>query len=547
MIQRRVLWYLGGYILLMIISVVFMPVWRELDWRIFAWLNRSTPLPVAKKVVLIDVPYSQTPSEFRQRISGLLDTIADDNDDRPEVVVLDTWISADITGLSGLQASIHRLQELSVPVYAGINPLKGGTRGKDDVELDPDYMSKHAQNVYGILHGSGHTMFNHLFGVLHYKPRLDFPDGRTLWSLPVILAKDLRGVPYRDDPVFVHLGSVEELHQRTYIYHHAEPDNRPFFTAYNSESETSRPATVKPDFRGKIVVVGSLKEDKEKFNALSGPDVLSFAISERILPKESSMRAELLESPLLLFIVMTGFAVLAVTVFWLMFRKLPGLRAHHWLVALVSAGICLVLLALWVSGLSMLNKVYPQISLVVISVLVSLGFTGWYTKRGLERKLILPPEDKRKKGAEELPNYDVFISYARTPENCAWVKANVYEKLIGLKKSDGSPLRVFFDERGIEPGEDWYTKLALAIVGSRFFLPVYTAEYFERKFCQFEMEKAAPRQVDLKDFIIALAREDVVVPKQYEGIQYLDVRKSPDFIERIAERIHKRENINPHG
>ena len=173
-------------------------------------------------------------------------------------------------------------------------------------------------------------------------------------------------------------------------------------------------------------------------------------------------------------------------------------------------------------------------TLVGIGIIVSTGLSWFYTRRGLELKLITPPTDKPEPGAKELPEYDVFISYARTPENLAWVKANIYERLLKEQKADGSPLRIFFDQQSIEPGEDWFTKLALAIEGSRFFLPVYTSDYFTRRFCQFEIQRAAPRHVKLGDFIIAIAREDAHIPKQYDHIQYLDVRTDPGFMDRVV-------------
>ena len=226
-------------------------------------------------------------------------------------------------------------------------------------------------------------------------------------------------------------------------------------------------------------MVGSLDKDQTDFRKLSGPEILAYAISERILPSDSAARPNVLASPTLLLALVVGFAALAVTLFWLLFRKWARFRSRLWLLALLSMGACMLGLALWVSGLSRLNYAYPQVTLVGIGILVSTGLSWFYTRRGLELKLITPPTDKPEPSAQELPEYDVFISYARTPKNLAWVKANVYEPLLKLQKADGSAFRVFFDQRSIEPGEDWFAKLALAIEGSRFFLPVYTADYFQ--------------------------------------------------------------------
>lgn len=48
-------------------------------------------------------------------------------------------------------------------------------------------------------------------------------------------------------------------------------------------------------------------------------------------------------------------------------------------------------------------------------------------------------------------------------------------------------------------------------------------------------------------FIVAIAREDVQIPKQYDHIQYLDVRTDPAFMDRVIERIRQREEAQPGG
>jgi len=203
---------------------------------------------------------------------------------------------------------------------------------------------------------------------------------------------------------------------------------------------------------------------------------------------------------------------------------------------------------LWVLGLSLLNRVYTQVTLVAISIVVATGLTWFTVQRDLELKLIAPPSKKNGTDREEFLEYDVFISYSRTSENSAWVKAQVYEQLLKLRKVNGSPLRVFFDEQDIKIGADWFDKLGLAIHGSRFFIPVYTTDYFTKKYCKKEMRWAARRHVDLdEDFILPIACEDVKIPEQYKDIQYLDVRTAPDFMDRIAERIRERDSVTGKG
>jgi hypothetical protein len=537
--------YTGIYALIMAITIVLIPGWTVADWRFFSWLHRGSALPISADVVIVDVPYHENLAVFRTEMSRLLSSFAEKPDNLPKLVVLDTWVAADTSGLSGLKKAVRQLSNADVPVYASIDLTR---EGKPE-QLDPDYMDRHAQSFYDFIDGKGHTKFNHIASVIHYEPRLELSSSEQAGSqyvqaLPVMIAMNHYNVPSTTKQVIVNLGDIEELRHRIYTFHHTENRASSFFSTYSGTGGSEPIQTVAPSFRGKLVVVGSLYKDRNKFKQLSGPEVLAFAISERILPKSGNRQPELLENPLLLFVMVVAFAYLLMLLFHFFYRKLPLLRSRLWLIAMLSMSAVLLLLVLSVLGFWLLNLVYTQVTLVAISIVVSTGVVWFSVLRDMEGKLIAPPSEKSGNDSVGLPVYDVFISYARTPENSAWVKAQVYEQLLKLRKPDGSPLRVFFDQRGIDPGENWVRKLALAIQGSRFFIPVYTADYFEEKtYRDLEMNRAAIRHVELGDFIIPIARDDVKVPAQYDHIQYLDVRMDPDFMERVAERIRKRDAV----
>lgn len=546
--KRRAFLYIGSYVAIMLVASLFIPTWRSVDWRIFGFLNRGTAISIAEDIVVVNIPYNKNLEIFRTQVAGLLTEMVSGPEGLPKLVVLDMWISGtDERGLAGLERAIRRLQTAKVAVYAGVDPRREqGVSG----QLDPEYMERHAQRLYDILDGKGHTRIDQKYGVTKYDPKIEIPGAlgsEYLQALPIIIATNHYNRPVSADveSIIVNLGDAEELRRRTYTFRLGE-GGRSSFSQYRPGGEDT-PSGARPDFRGKLAIVGSLDQDRTSFKKLSGPEILAFAINDRILPSDSALRVKVLASPALLITLVFGFAALAVTLFWLLFRKWACFRRQLWLLAFLSLCVCLLGVALWIWGLSRLNYAYSQVTLVGISILVSTGLSWFYTKRGLELELIVPPSDRPERGAEELPEYDVFISYARTPENLAWVKTNVYEKLLKLQKTDGSAFQVFFDQRSIEPGEDWFAKLALAIEGSRFFLPVYTSDYFTRRFCQFEMQRAAPRHVQLGDFIVAIAREDMKIPKQYDHIQYLDVRTAPDFMDRVIKRIHKKEVARPGG
>jgi hypothetical protein len=539
--------YVGLFVAVMAVAVS-IPVWRETDCWIYALLNRGPSIPVAQDLVLVDVPYSETLRTFRQRVTGLLNTIAGRPEALlPKLVVLDISIAADTEGLTELQAAVERLQAAKVNVYAAVDPRD---KGKMD-QLDPGYMAHHAQSFYNLLDGKGHTKFHHIYNLVWYDPKLEIPikvqkesmGSELLEALPLLIATKDYQTPETTTsgpPIIVNIGKLNDLRDQTFTFQVGNG-----FTHYQPDGGSA--ASAEPDFKNKLVIVASLDAERPGMGELSRPEVLAFAISERILHGSIGERPKLLANTGLLLVLVAGFAALAVALFWLLFRKLKRFRSRLWVPVILSVGICLSGLALWVFGLSMLKNTYPQVTLVGIGIIVSTGLSWFYTRRGLELKLIAPPTDKPEPGAEELPQYDVFISYARTAENLAWVKANVYERLLKECNADGSALRVFFDQRSIDPGEDFYKELALAIQGSRFFLPVYTLEYFTRPFCKFEMQRAALRHVQLGDVIVAIAREAVQIPIQFDHINYVDVKAAPDFMDRVVERIRKREEAQPGG
>ena len=59
--KRRDFLYVALFVAIMTVAAGFMPVWRDLDWRIFALLNRSPSLTVSSNIVLVDVPYGDGP------------------------------------------------------------------------------------------------------------------------------------------------------------------------------------------------------------------------------------------------------------------------------------------------------------------------------------------------------------------------------------------------------------------------------------------------------------------------------------------------------
>lgn len=111
----------------------------------------------------------------------------------------------------------------------------------------------------------------------------------------------------------------------------------------------------------------------------------------------------------------------------------------------------------------------------------------------------------------------VFISYPRNREK--WVEQYLYQPL----QEWLGPQRVFFDRTTLNPGTAWIDQLATGIQRCRIFLPVYCADYFQRPFCEWELQLAFTRDpVGKQRIIIPLAIESVEPPFFCRNIQTID-------------------------
>ncbi|MBM4259348.1 MAG: toll/interleukin-1 receptor domain-containing protein [Deltaproteobacteria bacterium] len=128
--------------------------------------------------------------------------------------------------------------------------------------------------------------------------------------------------------------------------------------------------------------------------------------------------------------------------------------------------------------------------------------------------------------------HDVFISYSRTPaENLEWVSKHVVSQL------EKAGLGVWFDKKSLFLGTSWYEKIAQGIQGSRYFIPIYSADCFKKDFCRVELELAAIRRAHETAFILPLARVKTDIPPGYQHINFIDVNERPDFINVVLEAV----------
>jgi hypothetical protein len=507
-------WWLYAVVwLALIVAITVLTDWRELDWRLFVRLLQPGTPRWSQDLVVIDVPANPAIAVFRARLIGLMERIAEGQDAIPRAVVLDVQITPEPEKLEQLEAAIRRLQGKGVKVYAAIDP-----RHPSGLQLMPDYMTQHAARLYGgVLDGAGHTLFEMSAGVAKYDPYLDLGRGISIPALAVKLAEDLWNRPLNapNRPIILVLGDA-----RTVAAHSLR------FEAGRLRPVADRAAAA--PLHGKVAIVGSLHEDLPTGAAPSGPERLAWAVAARAATLDNRFEVEVLANIPLLIAATLLYAGATVAVAIFVYRVFPRTHTYH---GVILAAAVVAPTAVLVAGILLLAKVrlvYPQVTLPFVGIVLAAALSWWFARRYLIARVADPASDPLDE------EYDVFVSYTRTPpENEAWVREHVVQPLNAAAGPTGKALRVFFDQRTIRPGELWFKRLAHAIHASRFFLPVYSAEYFSRDFCQMEMERAAVRQVRDPSFIIALARGAVPIPVEYELINYIDVTKDDRFIERV--------------
>jgi hypothetical protein len=106
-----------------------------------------------------------------------------------------------------------------------------------------------------------------------------------------------------------------------------------------------------------------------------------------------------------------------------------------------------------------------------------------------------------------------------------------------MRKADGTELAVFFDRAEIGLGEAFTAKYMWAIVDSRFFIPVFSEDYYARNHTRNEMDLAYKRAVEKKIVILPVAYAAGTVPEIYAHLNFVDAQANPLFIEEIQKTL----------
>ena len=499
-----------------------LQVWQKADHRVFRALYLTRAPEPGAGIRLVDIAYPDEArtgkvGAFRAAQGAALSQLAA-LPVAPRVVLFDIWIANNPEGVDHLNQGVAALRARGSKVYGAVDP------NDRQRKLSADFMAAHYEPIYtNVFDGYGHTQLAYAADMLTYKSELRLsmaPVDLRLTALPVLAVGGQADalpatlvIPLGDDAAFKPL-----------THHLADAAGR---------LEPPIPVGAALDY----VVVGSFKEDSDNALERPGPLLLAWALSDLVAGKASVAR-EPINHPMALLGLAAFAALLAMVVFALAFRSLrPRVAPAHWPAAAralaLAAFVIAAVLLLGLGGVMLLaGRVIPLAFPLVCAALGSacawLGARRWIVDEQVRRELA--------GGAEERAvQFDVFVSYAHDPpEHKAWVKRAIVAPLQALRRADGTPYRVFFDEAEIKVGRQWKTEIELALLGSRWFLPVYSARYFERPYCREELELADQLRIEgrLRMFPVALSVDGV--PERYlRKVQYIDARADPDFLDEL--------------
>jgi len=511
--------HLAAYAAVMLLAVGSgaFGVWQSADLWLFARLQLLARPQLAGNLVLVDVPYTDElrragdPTAFRRDVGALLVRLARDPQSAPREVILDLYIDKDPRGLEALAEGLDALAKARVRRYAVV------CVGKPDCppgpDLDPAAMSAPVGAIYAALDNFGHTQIAEAGGVLWYETRIG---GRA--ALPVALQDNFHeladALPER---LVVPLGDPADTRRVSFCH-------RAGAACWGGLAPLGE-----RNLRDARVIVGSFEADLANPLRRPGPELLAWAISDMSAQGSSRGLAPLNSAAAVLGIALVA-GLAAAGTFHAGYRvarvrlapaALP--RRLPWLaIAALGAGF-----ALWLALWSLLHAqrlalpaVLPWMSLAAASVL------SWHRgRRAADEALYAATRDDGTAPIE----HDVFISYAhQPPEDADWVKRQVYAPLLAAN------LKVFFDEGSIRRGRDWKREIDRAIAGSRVFLPVYTARYFQSPQCVDELAYAEQRRSSGKLTVLPVTRIAMgEVPEIYQKVQATEAARVADLLAEV--------------
>jgi hypothetical protein len=495
-----------------------------MDYAVYRnfYFEGAKNIELTEDIVLVDMPHNAEGSSsydrenFRLRLANLLDTVGArcDRNERPEAVVLDIYFENEPQAKEELIASLSKLRQKKLKVYAVYNMLaykRNTFEENEDIHIVEIY-ENHLEG-YRL-----HTMFEERMGVLFYQSMLKLEREKGGYEIVEALAlRVARDLNVGEDKLYdftqfvVPLGNEESIRNQTY----------PFIHKGNSVSGGAFANDL--DMTDKVIIVGSIAADYLDEIDKTGTHLLAWALYDQL--RENSLAKQPLDHPMAILALILFFAFFTVLIFALFFKYVKRLQTKPLVIAILSFLIGAMLLGAFGAIILVSGKVIP-IGLILMGMFIAAILAWRYAHKFLVTGI-----------AEGGEKYDVFISYSRG--NSDWVIKNVYEPLQELRTPEGDKLNIFFDRKSIGIGEAFTSKYMWGIVDSRFFIPIISDEYYGKNHCRNEMDLAYKRSVEKLINILPIAFSYEVVPQIFTHINFADITKNPDFIAGIKEALLK--------
>ncbi|HEY5665283.1 MAG TPA: TIR domain-containing protein [Gammaproteobacteria bacterium] len=527
---RRLGIYLGVFFLALTGIVFLTDAWRQVDYFVYAqvYMDPAEELRLNQDLYLIDVEHPWTldrtlPRDraigiWRMRLVELLQRVREEvaAGNAPDAVVLDIYFANVSAARDDLYAAVEALTNEGIPVLAVFNTLNLAG------EVFEDRESEHLRDLYALFFGGYlHTNLNTGAGFVTYPSEISLPTRggsiQYVEALPLRLARALNDEiePVEGRTYVLPLGPEQAVDERTWTFRF-EPgaESGGVLVAPGGEEDS---ALFMDD---RILIIGNTAEDTPEGLPVAGPKALAWAIDDQLA---GNVNARLpVESPLFVIGEVVFFSLFAVLVYALLFKYARPVQKRPYLLAVIAAtlslGLLLGALGLFVFLGWVIPVGLPAVGIAVAAILAA-RFAYLYLVTGV-------PEGTGK--------YDVFVSYSRADGK--WVEENLYGPLKALRKPDGSELSVFFDKDEIALGEPFTPKYMWAIVDTKYFIPVFTKNYYGPKsHGRNEMDLAYKRAVEKRLTMLPITHSLDAVPEIYTHINFIDVSEQPDFFPAIRD------------
>lgn len=533
-----------AYVVVMVAAALWIP--HEWDWHVLKWMSSRVPPTFSPEVSIVDVPWNVADvAGDRRRIAAFLNGLVASGA-RPGAVILDVefWpcqsnpCGAPMDAADRALSTSIRLATQRFPVYATEElPVS-----HDDAVIGP--ADPHDPRIYSVVSGAGETRFTSIpdarglfYRICYASVPFENTSGEVvgtqdIWAMVarVLMPPRFFAAGPQCDSTHIPLRLGTETADAPAIYRFS--DVRTFNTYSQLDDKT-------------YVIVGTIEYDRPPFVDRSGPEVLGWALSNALdagslVGKTPYYDVQPQNATLVVLVpLFSALAVLAYAALFLGLRRvrLRGLRyLSPWLSSGVAAAAGIAIVAAFELLFLLSHHIAPQVSLIVAGVVVASGLSG---VRGTQ--MLIEESESAETPPAEVYDYDVFISYAH--HDAAWVDKHLLAPMREAVLADGRKLSIFFDTSSIRSGTGWQPKIALAIDGSRFIVPVYSETYFQQPYCRFEIMRAHRKWVvagEESRCVLPIMLGHPQIPPAIDDIQAWSVDDHPDVVTQVVAEIVER-------